>query len=65
MLPVLGLWQMTFPAEQRGTDYFLSFLADELGVPEDILDFELTVSAGGAKYIGLADDFIKSRLDKM
>ena len=69
MLPVLGLAaDEMLPAEQRGTDYFLSFLADELGVAkEDILDFELTVFCREEpEYIGLADDFISSpRLDNL
>lgn len=69
MLPVLGLaTDDILPAEQRKTDYFLSFLAEELSVKkEDILDFELTVYCREEpQYIGLKDDFISSpRLDNL
>lgn len=60
MLPVLGLG--------TETDYFLTFLAEELSVEkEDILDFELTVFCKEEpQYIGLANDFISSpRLDNL
>lgn len=69
MLPILGLAaEDVLPAEQRKTDYFLTFLADELSVEkEDILDFELTVFCKEEpQYIGLEDDFISSpRLDNL
>lgn len=61
MLPVFGL-----AAEE--TDYFLTFLADELSVEkEDILDFELTVFCKEEpQYIGLKDELISSpRLDNL
>ena len=69
MLPTLGLAvEDVLPAEQRKTDYFLTFLADELSVKkEDILDFELTIFCKEEpQYIGLKDDFISSpRLDNL
>lgn len=69
MLPILGLAvEDVLPAEQRKTDYFLTFLADELSVKkEDILDFELTIFCKEEpQYIGLKDDFISSpRLDNL
>lgn len=69
MLPVLGLAaDDILPAEQRKTDYFLNFLAEELSVgKEDILDFELTVFCKEEpQYIGLNDEFISSpRLDNL
>lgn len=69
MLPVLGLaTDDILPAEQRKTDYFLTFLAEELSVEkEDILDFELTVFCKEEpQYIGLNDEFISSpRLDNL
>lgn len=64
MLPVLAL----LPEEEKRTDYFLTFLAEELSVgKEDILDFELTVYCKEEpQYIGLHDDFISSpRLDNL
>lgn len=69
MLPVLGLvTEDILPAEQRKTDYFLTFLAEELSVEkEDILDFELTVFCREEpQYIGLENDFISApRLDNL
>lgn len=69
MLPVLGLAaEEVLSAEQRSTDYFLTFLAEELSVAkEDILDFELTVFCREEpQYIGLHDEFISSpRLDNL
>ena len=69
MLPVMGLVaDDILPAEQRRTDYFLTFLADELSVEkEDILDFELTVFCKEEpQFVGLANDFISSpRLDNL
>lgn len=64
MLPILAL----IPEEEKRTDYFLAFLAEELSVKkEDILDFELTVFCREEpQYIGLHDDFISSpRLDNL
>lgn len=68
MLPVLAL----FPTEENKgdlkNDYFLSFLAEELGVEKaDILDYELTVYCKeNPEFIGLNDDFISSpRLDNL
>lgn len=69
MLPLLGLVaDDILPEKQRKTEYFLGFLANELGVEkEDILDFELTIFCKEeAQYIGLEDDFISSpRLDNL
>lgn len=61
MLPVFGL-----TADE--TDYFLTFLAEELSVEkEDILDYELTVFCKEEpQYIGLKDELISSpRLDNL
>lgn len=61
MLPVFGL-----AADE--TDYFLTFLAEELSVEkEDILDYELTVFCKEEpQYIGLKDELISSpRLDNL
>lgn len=69
MLPVIGLDAgEILPESQRDTDYFLTFLAEELSVEkEDILDFELTVFCKEEpQYIGLKDEFISSpRLDNL
>lgn len=64
MLPVLALCQ----EEEKETDYFLAFLAQELSVKkEDILDFELTVFCREEpQFVGLRDDFISApRLDNL
>lgn len=64
MIPILAL----LPEAEKETDYFLTFLAEELSVgKEDILDFELTVYCKEEpEYIGLHDDFISSpRLDNL
>lgn len=64
MLPVVGL----LSEEQKNTQYFLDFLAEELSVKkEDVLDFELTVYCREEpQYIGLHEDFISSpRLDNL
>lgn len=61
MLPVFGL-------ATDETDYFLTFLAEELSVEkEDILDYELTVFCREEpQYIGLKDELISSpRLDNL
>ncbi len=55
-----------FPQEQRTTDYFISFLAKELGVnKEDILDFELnTFSMEEPSLVGISDTVISApRID--
>ncbi len=62
LMPVLDL----IPEEQKQTDYFLSFIADELGVEKtDILDFELnTFCMEEPSYVGPKDTLISSpRLD--
>ncbi len=62
LLPLLGL------GEKEESDSFLQYLAKELGtVPEDILDFELTVYCRETpQYIGLKEEFLSaSRLDNM
>ena len=64
MLPVVGL----LSEEEKNTQYFLDFLAEELAVKkEDVLDFELTVYCREEpQYIGLHEDFISSpRLDNL
>lgn len=61
MLPIAGLL-----SEEQNTDYFLDFMAEELGVAkEDILDFELTVYCKEKpEFIGINDEFISApRLD--
>lgn len=61
MLPVAGLL-----SEEQNADYFLDFMAGELGVAKaDILDFELTVYCKEKpEFIGINDEFISSpRLD--
>lgn len=67
MLPVAGLL-LGEEEGQRSEEYFLTYLAGELGVKkEDILDFELTVYCREQpEYIGISDDFISSpRLDNL
>lgn len=67
MLPVAGLL-LGEEAGHRSEEYFLTYLAGELGVKkEDILDFELTVYCREQpEYIGISDDFISSpRLDNL
>lgn len=62
LMPVLDM----IPKEQKETDYFLSFLAEELEVKkEDILDFELSLfCTEEPAYIGIKDTLISSpRLD--
>ena len=54
------------PEEQQSTDYFLSFLAEELAVKkEDILDFELnTYCVEEPAYVGIKETLLSSpRLD--
>ena len=62
LMPVLDV----IPKEQKTTDYFLTFLSEELGVEaSDILDFELnTFCMEEPCYIGIKDTMISSpRLD--
>ena len=62
LMPVLDV----IPKEQKTTDYFLTFLSEELGVEKsDILDFELnTFCMEEPCYIGIKDTMISSpRLD--
>lgn len=62
LMPILD----TLPKEQTTTDYFLSFLAEELGVDKtDILDFELnTFCMEEPCYVGINETMISSpRLD--
>ena len=62
LMPVLDV----IPTEQKTTDYFLTFLSEELGVEaSDILDFELnTFCTEEPCYIGIKDTMISSsRLD--
>ncbi|MDD6057954.1 MAG: M18 family aminopeptidase [Clostridiales bacterium] len=64
MLPILALRS----EEEKETDYFLNFLAEELSVEKErILDFELTVYCREEpQYVGLYDEFISSpRLDNL
>lgn len=64
MIPVLAL----IPEEEKRNDYFLSFIASELGVEKtDILDYELTVYCKeNPEFIGLNDDFISApRMDDL
>lgn len=62
LMPVADM----LPEEQQGTDYFLSFLAEELAVKkEDILDFELnTYCVEEPAYVGIKETLLSSpRLD--
>lgn len=62
LMPVLDC----LPKEQKTTDYFLSFLAEELSVAkEDILDFELnTFCMEEPFFVGINDSMISApRLD--
>ena len=62
MMPILD----SLPGEMRTTDYFLSFLAEELDVKkEDILDFELgTFEMQGPCYVGARNTMVSSpRID--
>lgn len=64
MLPVLGM----VSEDEKRADYFLTFLARELGVEkEEILDFELTVFCDEEPaFVGIEDDFISApRLDNL
>lgn len=64
MLPVIGLTGK----EEQSADYFLSYLADELGTAkEEILDFELTVYCREEpEFVGLGDEMISGpRLDNL
>lgn len=64
LLPVL----MILPEEEKDGEWFLRFLAEELGAEkESILDYELTVyNAEQPCYTGAADEFISSpRLDNL
>ena len=61
-MPILDV----LPKEETSTDYFLTFLAEELAVDkEDILDFELnTYCMEEPAYVGVKDTFLSSpRLD--
>lgn len=61
-MPILDV----LPKEETSTDYFLTFLAEELAVDkEDILDFELnTYCMEEPAYVGIRDTFLSSpRLD--
>ena len=62
LMPVADM----LPEEQQSTDYFLSFLAEELAVKkEDILDFELnTYCVEEPTYVGIKETLLSSpRLD--
>lgn len=62
LMPVADL----LPADEEPTEYFLSFLAEELGVAkEDILDYELnTYIMEEPEYVGIRDTMLSSpRLD--
>ena len=62
LMPVADM----LPEEQQSTDYFLSFLAEELAVKkEDILDFELnTYCVEEPAYVGIKETLLSSpRLD--
>lgn len=62
LMPILDM----IPKEEKTTEYFLSFIADELGVQkEDILDFELnTFCMEEPSFVGIKDTMISSpRLD--
>ena len=62
LMPILDV----LPKEETSTDYFLTFLAEELAVDkEDILDFELnTYCMEEPAYVGVKDTFLSSpRLD--
>uniref|UniRef100_UPI004056CCA7 M18 family aminopeptidase n=1 Tax=Agathobacter sp. TaxID=2021311 RepID=UPI004056CCA7 len=62
LMPILDM----LPQEMKNTKYFLSFLAEDLGVKEeDILDFELYVYCmEEPTYIGIKETLISSpRLD--
>lgn len=64
MMPVAGL----AADQEKGSDYFLEYLAQELGVEKkDILDFELTVYCReNPEFIGIREEFISSpRLDNL
>lgn len=63
LLPIAGLL-----GEETNGEYFLTYLAKELGVAkEDILDYELTVFVKEKpEFTGLLDEFISSsRLDNL
>lgn len=62
LMPILDM----IPKEEKTTDYFLSFIAEELGVDKsDILDFELnTFCMEEPCFVGIKDTMISSpRLD--
>lgn len=62
LMPILDC----LPKEMKTTDYFLTFLAKELGVKkEDIIDFELnTFCMEAPAYVGIDDSMISApRLD--
>lgn len=64
LMPILSL----IPKEQKETDYFLRFMAEELKVSkEDILDFELCVfCTEEPAFIGIDESMISSpRLDNI
>ena len=58
LMPVADM----LPEEQQSTDYFLSFLAEELAVKkEDILDFELnTYCVEEPAYVGIKETLLSS-----
>lgn len=62
LMPILDC----IPKEEKTTDYFMSFIADELGVSkDDILDFELnTYVTEMPEFVGIKNTMISSpRLD--
>lgn len=62
LMPIVDL----IPKEQKSTDYFISFIAEELGVEKsDILDFELnTYCMEEPSYVGIKDTMLSApRLD--
>lgn len=62
LMPVLDM----IPKEEKSTDYFLSFIAGELGVDKkDILDFELnTFCMEEPSFVGIKDTMVSAhRLD--
>lgn len=64
MMPILDM----LSEEQKGTKYFMAFLAKELGVEEkDILDFELNLFLMEEPvYVGIEDTLISSpRIDNL
>lgn len=63
-IPVVGMWG----EETEKKDFFLKFLAKEMGVnPEDIVNFDLNLyNTEKACYVGMEEEFISApRLDNM